>query len=111
MRTIAAEDTISIQVALFGRETSRDQQKVEACRLWFLRQHPFALASAALSIFSLTHFGTLFFDELLGITLGLLALRAVRRGSTAGVKLAYIGIIVGVASLICAIVIYSLKPR
>ena len=97
-------------MALFGRETSRDQQKVEAYRQCFLRQHPFALASAALSIFSLTHFGTLFLDELLGIVLGVLALRAARRGATTGIKFAYVGILVGAISLTCAIVIYSLRP-
>jgi len=99
-------------MALFGRESSREQQKVEAWRQWFLRQHPLALASAALSIFSITHFGTLFADELLGIVLGAMAIRSARRGATSlGIKLAYVGIVVGVASLICAIIIYSMRPR
>jgi hypothetical protein len=97
-------------MALFGRESARDEQKVQAYRAWFARQHPFALASAALSVFSLTHFGTLFLDELLGIALGVIALRAVRRGSPRSAKLAYIGIITGALSLICAIFIYAWRP-
>jgi hypothetical protein len=95
-------------MALFGRETARDEEKVEAYRLWFTRQHPLALASAALGIFSLTHFGTLFLDELAGIALGVIAIRAVRRGeSSRSAKLAYVGLVIGAVSLICAIVIYA----
>ena len=98
-------------MALFGRETARDEQRVEAWRRWFVRQHPFALASAALSVFSLTHFGTLFLDELAGIGLGVVALRAARRqGAAAGVRLAYVGIGVGAISLACAIFLYTRRP-
>ena len=96
-------------MALFGRESAHDQQREQAYREWFIRQHPLALASAVLSIFSLTHFGTLWVDEILGIVLGIIAIRQVRRGmSDKGVKLAYVGIIVGIISLVCAIVIYTL---
>ena len=98
-------------MALFGRETARDEQKVEAYRLWFTRQHPLALASAALSVFSLTHFGTLFVDELAGIALGVIAIRAIRRGdSSRSAKLAYVGVAVGAISLICAVIIYAWGP-
>ena len=97
-------------MALFGRETARDEQKVEAYRLWFTRQHPFALASAALSVFSLTHFGTLFADEIAGIALGAIAIRIVRRGDARSAKLAYVGVAVGAFSLICAIAIYAWRP-
>src|SRR5436190_217271 len=51
-------------MALFGRETAQDRQREQAWRVWFHRQHPFALASLVLSVFSLTHFGTLFVDEI-----------------------------------------------
>ena len=109
-------------MALFGRETPRDAQRVEAYRQWFTRQHPLALASAVLSIFSLTHFGTLFIDELLGIALGIIAIKQSRaqlpsqplQTSASSVEprravtFAYIGIVIGIISLICAIVIYSL---
>ena len=96
-------------MAWLGRETAEEQQRAEAWREWFLRQHPLALVSLVLSVFSLTHLGTLWIDEIAGIVLGVLAIRAVKRGSsTKAVTLAYVGIIIGVLSLICAIVIYAL---
>jgi len=98
-------------MALFGRETARDEQRVEAYRQWFTRQHPLALASTVLSIFSLTHFGTLFIDELLGIALGILAIRRVQKTPWRSVRFAYVGIVTGIISLACAIVIYCLPPR
>ena len=95
-------------MALFGRETAEEQQRAEAWRQWFVRQHPFALASVALSVFSLTHFGTLFLDEIAGIVLGVLAIRAVKRGvSDKSAILAYVGIVTGVLSLVIAIVVYT----
>ena len=96
-------------MAWLGRETAEEQQRAEAWRDWFVRQHPLALVSLVLSVFSLTHLGTLWIDEIAGIVLGILAIRAVKRGgSTRTITLAYIGIIIGVASLICAVVIYAL---
>lgn len=97
-------------MALFGRESARDQQKVEAWRRWILRQHPLALTAAVLSIFSLTHFGTLFVDELAGIILGVIAIRRAARAPELSVRLAYVGVIVGTLSLICAIVLYAQRP-
>jgi len=97
-------------MAWFGRETAREQEKAEAYRAWFSRQHPLALASLVLSVFSLTHFGTLFVDEIAGIVLGIIAIRAARRAPGLGVRLAYVGIAVGVVSLVSAILIYSHKP-
>jgi hypothetical protein len=95
-------------MALFGRETARDQRRAEAWRAWFLRQHAFALVSLALSVFSLTHFGTLFVDEIVGVVLGVLAIRLARRGETdKSVTLAYAGVVVGVISLLCGVVIYA----
>ena len=105
---------IPTPMALFGRENARDEQRVAAYREWFVRQHPLALASIALSVFSLTHFGTLFVDELAGIVLGVLAIRAARRaapgGGRAGVRLAYAGIVIGAVSLACAIFLYTRRP-
>ena len=95
-------------MALFGRESARDQEREQAYREWFIRQHPLALASALLSIFSLTHFGTLWIDEILGILLGVIAIRQARRMPDKSVKFAYVGIVVGFLSLICAIIIYAL---
>ena len=97
-------------MALFGRETPQDQARVEAWRRWFVRQHPLALASAALSIFSLTHFGTLWIDEIAGIVLGIMAVRSRRRDPARSVMMAYVGIIVGVISLACAMAIYTYRP-
>ena len=96
-------------MAWLGRETAEEQQRAEAWRDWFVRQHPFALASLVLSVFSLTHFGTLWVDEIAGIMLGVLAIRAVRRGAShKSVALAYAGIVIGILSLICAAVVYAL---
>ena len=99
-------------MALFGRESARDQQRVEAYREWFARQHPLALASAVLSIFSLTHFGTLFIDEIGGIVLGVIAIRTLRREprTSGAARFAYVGIAVGIISLACAIMIYTHRP-
>ena len=97
-------------MALFGRENARDQERVEAYREWFTRQHPLALASAVLSIFSLTHLGTLFVDELAGIVLGVIAIRRAAQSPEQSVRLAYVGIIVGIVSLACAIALYAHRP-
>ena len=97
-------------MALFGRETAKDQERVASYREWFQRQHPFALASAVLAIFSLTHFGTLFVDEVLGIILGVIAIRSVQRNGTGHARLAYLGIVIGTISLVVAIILYTRKP-
>lgn len=85
------------------------------------------MASVILSVFSLTHFGTLWLDEIAAIVLGIVALRQLTRrrpteqltdgGESAepragGRSLAWAGIVVGVASLACAVLIYFVvKPR
>lgn len=97
-------------MAWLGRETEAQRKRVETWRRWFVRQHPLALASAVLSIFSLTHFGTLWVDEIAGILLGLLAIRNGRRESSHEVSLGYVGIAVGIISLICAVAIYTYRP-
>ena len=98
-------------MAFLGTRLARDQQKVEAYRNWFQRQHPLALASAVLCIFSLTHFGTLFVDEIAGIVIGIIAIRRTARSPGLSVRLAYLGIAIGTISLICAIVLYTSRPR
>ena len=97
-------------MALFGRETAEDRQREQAWREWFNRQHPFALASLVLCVFSLTHFGTLFLDEIAGIVLGVLAIRASKRGDTRAARIAYVAIAIGLVSLTCAIVLYTRRP-
>ena len=91
---------------LFGKPTAQDDRRAVAYREWFARHHPLAIVSALLAIFSFTHFGLLLIDELSAIALGIIAIRHSRRTSTAA-TFAYVGIVVGFASLICAIVIYT----
>src|SRR5688572_32207545 len=64
-------------MALFGRPSESDSARELAYRLWYARQNPLALVSLILSVFSLTHFGTLWVDEIAGIVLGVVALRQI----------------------------------
>ena len=98
-----------MRMALFGRESARDQEKVQAWREWFQRQHPLALTSIVLSVFSISHLGTLIFDELLGIVIGIVAIRRANRTPGLSTRLAYFGIVIGVLSLICAVIVYTRK--
>ena len=108
-------------MALFGRETERDQARAAAYAAWFARQHPLALASLLLGAFSLTHFGTLWVDTLLGIAFGVIALVQIRRTKRSappddppprseGQWLAWGGVALGLVSLSLAFVIYFVLP-
>ena len=107
-------------MALLGRPSERDDARAASWAAWFQRQNAYALASLPLSVFSLTHAGTLFVDEIAGIVLGALALRqlaSVRAGlpghegiRIAGRGLAWAGIVVGLASLALAVVVYFVLP-
>jgi hypothetical protein len=104
-------------MAFLGRESERDQARADAWTAWVARQHPFALASVALSAFSLLHLGSIWVDELAGIVLGAMALARIRharagtiQGKTDGRPLAWAGIVVGVASLVIASVVYFVLP-
>lgn len=106
---------------LFGRPSEKDDAREAAYRQWFARQHPLALASLLLSLFSLTHFGTLMVDEAVGIAFGVVALVQINASAVGGGTrqppregkwLARGGIAVGLISFACAMVIYFvLKPR
>ena len=106
---------------LFGRPSEKDDAREAAYRQWFARQHPLALASLLLSLFSLTHFGTLMVDEAVGIAFGVVALVQINASAADGGAsqppregkwLARGGIAVGLISFACAMVIYFvLKPR
>ena len=109
-------------MALFGRETERDQARAANYAAWFSRQHPLALPSILLSAFSLTHMGVLLVDEIVGIALGWIVLVQINRArqslpradnpaKTEGWWLALGGIVIGVVSLVLAIVIYSIRPH
>ena len=109
-------------MALFGRESERDQARAASYAAWFARQHPLALPSLLLSAFSLTHLGTLWVDEIAGIALGVVALMRIDRARrqphdpdnpprTEGHWLARGGIVLGVISLGLAAVIYFVLPQ
>jgi len=107
-----------MHMAFLGRESERDQARANAWTAWVVRQHPFALAAAALSAFSLLHLGSIWVDELAGIVLGAAALARIRRaraghvaGKTEGRGLAWAGIVVGAVSLVVASVVYFVLPR
>jgi hypothetical protein len=108
-------------MALFGRESERDEARAASYAAWFQRQHPLAVISLLLSTFSLTHLGTLWLDEIAGIVLGVLALGRIRRARelppdphrpirSEGLRLAWGGILMGIASLILAFLIYFVRP-
>ena len=108
-------------MALFGRESERDQARAAGYAAWFARQQPLALPSLLLSAFSLTHLGTLWVDEILGIALGVVALLRIDKARrqpadpddpprTEGHWLAWGGIVLGVISLGLAAVIYFVLP-
>ena len=107
-------------MALFGRPSERDEVRAANWAAWFRRQNPFALASLPLSVFSLTHAGTLFVDELAGVVLGVVGLMQLARArdrtsdpdaKTDGHWLAWGGIVVGLVSLALALVIYFVLPH
>ena len=108
-------------MALFGRPSERDEARAAGWAAWFQRQNPFALSSLPLSVFSLTHAGTLFVDEIAGIVLGVVALRQLARlrrdgselaePSAEGRWLAWGGIVVGAVSFALALVIYFVLPH
>jgi lipopolysaccharide export LptBFGC system permease protein LptF len=101
-------------MALFGRESAQEQQRVEAWQRWVRKHDPLALASVALSIFSLTHFGTLLVDAIAGIALGVVAIRSARRSAEqsrrGSVAFAYLGIAIGAISLAFGVFLYTRRP-
>jgi hypothetical protein len=98
-------------MALFGRETDREQRKAEAWATWFRAQNPYAIASLVFGIFSLIEFGVLLIFGIIGIALGVVALRQIRSGSDPdranGARLAWAGIVTSVLSLVIAILLYQ----
>jgi hypothetical protein len=115
-------------MAIFGRPSERDEARAAGWAAWFRRQNALALSSLPLSVFSLTHAGTLFVDEIAGIVLGVAALVQLSRAGTRdanhagadlnhagatrteGHWLAWGGIVVGFASLALAVVVYFVLP-
>src|ERR1044071_7156601 len=62
-------------MALFGRPTQQDEERAIAYRDWLVAQHPLAIASFVLGVFSFIEFGALVFPGVAGIILGVVALR------------------------------------
>jgi hypothetical protein len=97
-------------MALFGRESEREQQKAEAWATWFRAQNPYAIASLVFGVFSLIEFGVLLIFGVIGVALGVVALRQIRIGSDPdrpnGARLAWAGIVTSVLSLVIAVLLY-----
>ena len=66
-------------MALFGRPTQQDEERAIAYRDWVAAQHPLAIASFVLGVFSFIEFGALVFPGVASIVLGVLALRKLHR--------------------------------
>jgi hypothetical protein len=108
------------RMAMFGKPSEQDDARELTYRHWLARQHPLALPALLLSAFSLTHFGTLWIDEIAGIVLGVFVLvklsRARWRETDAGdVRLggdwlAWGAVLIGSISLTIAIAIYFVLP-
>ncbi len=109
-------------MALFGRPSQKEEARSVAFRDWFLRQNPLAIAALIFSAFSFTHFGTLWLDEIIGIVLGVVALSQLNRSRAGsneeppqspqeGRRFAWGGIVVGLASLCSAVIIYFFMKR
>ena len=64
-------------MGLFGRETPEEQARVEAWGQWARDRNPYALASAALGIFSVIEFGIIPFFSIAGLVLGIVAAMSV----------------------------------
>lgn len=98
-------------MALFGRETERDEQRAKDWAQWLNAQNPWAIASLVLGVFSLIEFGALLIFGIAGIAMGIIAIRQIRRGTLPsrpnGVRLAWGGIITSILSLIVATLIYT----
>jgi hypothetical protein len=98
-------------MALFGRETGRDEQRAGAWAQWLNVQNPWAIGSLVLGVFSLIEFGVLLIFGVAGIAMGVLALRQIRRNTFPnrpnGARLAWGGIITSAISLVLAGLMYA----
>jgi hypothetical protein len=92
---------------LFGRETPHDHRRAQAWREWMHRQHPLAIISLVLGVFSLVDFGVLILPGIVSIVVGILALRNLRkRDGLDGARLAWIGMTLSFISLCIAVGFY-----
>ena len=111
---------------LFGRPSPADDRRAEQYKDWLQRRNPYAIASFVLGLFSLIEFGALIIFGLAGIALGVVALVQLKRANnnarqtvvyvdgsnetefpkTNGHRLAILGIVFSVLSLIVAALLY-----
>ena len=98
-------------MAHFGRESEREQQKAEAWATWFRAQNRCSIASLVFGVFSLIEFGVLLVFGIIGIVLGVCALRQIRAGTGSarrnGTALAWGGIVTSALSLVLAALLYA----
>lgn len=99
-------------MALFGRPTPEDQRRADAWREWIHRQHPLAIISLVLGVFSLVDFGVLILPAIASIVLAILAIRRIRATHAMdGSRLAWTGIALSTISLIIAAGVYAKGMR
>src|SRR5687768_18062570 len=84
------EKTYNPGMAILGRPSQADEERAAAWRNWLQRQNPLAIAAFVLGALSFTHGGTLIFDGVASVVLGVVALMHLKRlrVSPAGVVMA-----------------------
>ena len=101
-------------MALFGRESQRDEQRAIAYRDWLQQRNPLAIASLVLGVLSLIELGALVVPGVASIVLGVVSLAQLRRENTPrprGHGLAYAGIALSILSLAIAAFLYLPQLR
>ena len=100
-------------MALFGRPTAKDDERVAAWGEWIRDRNPLAIASLVLGIFSLIEFGALLVFGIAGIALGIIGLKQLRQRApddaspAFGHRLATTGIVLSAVSLVIAAALFS----
>jgi len=96
-------------MALFGRETEREEQRAQAYAQWLHQRNPLAIASLVLGIFSFIEMGALIVFGIGGIVTGAIALKQLNGPSAPqpyGHRLAWSGIVLSAVSLVVAASLY-----
>jgi uncharacterized membrane protein len=102
-------------MALLGRPSAEDEKRAAAWRDWVQNRNPLAIASLVLGIFSFIEFGALLVFGVVGIVLGVMGLRQLRRqagdvsGAPFGHRLAWTGIVLSAVSLAMAVVLLAYR--